>query len=395
MAAPNTNYEPPTGNKQQGGQQNEPGLKKRVYVGNLPPDTSREELRELGSKYGRVIQVELIRAKDGRLPFGFISFLSEEDAGYTAYMLHDHVYKNAYPLEVSLSNSKIQPARKPGAPRQAGGTVTQAKNAKPPRVKKTMYSLRELTPKNPPTQTNQDKPNMKNYTQNLNDDQGVGSGSPTLATFTGWTDNPADVPQAPLGRTSNPPVQNNQDFNNNQPRNNKFNNDGQGTNRKNNNYNNNNNRNRGGGAFRRAQDSPQFVGDEVRDDDFDSTEQIPVVVQDSPALNQFPPQNSKRNNQKGQVQGQVQGQGQGQGQQNRTTNPKGGQQKNKLGSNTGGPQTVSASIQYTQAGRIPTSNVQVNVETAPKKISINFNLPVDQIDEFLNAIQPYVQENTQ
>jgi len=239
---------------------------------------------------------------------------------------------------------------------------------------------------------------MKNYTQNLNDDQGVGSGSPTLATFTGWTDNPADVPQAPLGRTSNPPVQNNQDFNNNQPRNNKFNNDGQGTNRKNNNYN-NNNRNRGGGAFRRAQDSPQFVGDEVRDDDFDSTEQIPVVVQDSPALNQFPPQNSKRNNQKGQgqVQGQVQGQGQGQGQgqQNRTTNPKGGQQKNKLGSNTGGPQTVSASIQYTQAGRIPTSNVQVNVETAPKKISINFNLPVDQIDEFLNAIQPYVQENTQ
>ena len=78
MAAPNTNYEPPpAGNKQpQGGkEQNEPGLKKRVYIGNLPPDTSREELRELGSKYGRVIQVELIRAKDGRLPFGFVSFL--------------------------------------------------------------------------------------------------------------------------------------------------------------------------------------------------------------------------------------------------------------------------------------------------------------------------------
>jgi len=147
MAAPNTNYEPPpAGNKQQpqgkGEGQNEPVLKKRVYIGNLPPETSREELKELGSKYGRVIAVELIRAKDGRLPFGFISFLSEEDAGYTAYMLHDHVYKS-YPLEASLSNSKVQPRTKPGTPRQ-GGNATAAKGGlKQPSKKKNQCILYE------------------------------------------------------------------------------------------------------------------------------------------------------------------------------------------------------------------------------------------------------------
>jgi RNA recognition motif-containing protein len=368
MAAPNTNYyeQPPPGGKQQaqgGQQQNEPALKKRVYIGNLPPETTREELRELGSKYGRVISVELIRTKDGRLPFGFITFLSEEDAGYTQYMLDDHVYKN-YPLEASLSNKEKQKS-KPGTPRSSGGTAAGVKTKE--KKKKPMYSLRTLTPLNPPTQTNQAaQPPMKNYTQNLNDDQGFGS--PNLGHFPGWTDNPAEVPQAPLGRGSNP-GQNNQDFNNQQQQQ-------QGANRK---GNNNNNRNRqSGGTFKRAQDT-QFVGDEVRDDEFDNPEQIPIVQDTPPALNQLPPQEPKRQNQKG---------------QNRNTNnPKGGQQqKNKLGSNSGGPQTVNASIQYTQGG--PTSNVQVNVATQ-KKISLNFKLNMNQLDEFLNVIQPYVQEETQ
>jgi len=369
MAAPNTNnYEPPPhGNKQPQGKgegQNEPVVKKRVYIGNLPPETSREELKELGSKYGRVIAVELIRAKDGRLPFGFITFLSEEDAGYTAYMLHDHVYKS-YPLEASLSNSKVQPRTKPGAPRQGGPAGAKGGPQAKPSRKKPMYSLRTLTPLNPPTQTNQGaQPTMKNYTQNLNEDQGLGS--PNLAPF-GWTDSPADVPQVPLGRASNP-GQNNQDYN--QPRNNnKFNNDSQGANRKP-----QPNRNRGGGgAYRRAQDTPQFEGDEVNHDDFDDTEQIPVVVEDSPpALNQLPYQ-SKRPNQRA---------------QNRNTNnPKGGQLQNKFGSNSP-PQTVNASIQYTEGNPI---NVKVNVAT-PKKIYINFKLNVNQLDEFLNVIQPYVQD---
>jgi len=375
MAAPNTNnYDPPPhgGNKQPQGKgegQNEPVVKKRVYIGNLPPETSREELKELGSKYGRVIAVELIRAKDGRLPFGFISFLSEEDAGYTAYMLNDHAYKS-YPLEASLSNSKVQPRTKPGAPRQGGPAGAKGGAQAKPSKKKPMYSLRTLTPLNPPTQTNQAvQPTMKNYTQNLNDDQGLGS--PNLAPF-GWTDSPADVPQVPLGRASNP-GQNNQDFNS--QRNNKFNNDSQGANRKNHP---NPNRNRGGGSYRRAQDTNQFEGDEVTHDDFDNTEQIPVVVEDSPpALNQLPPQEPKRPNQKA---------------QNRNTNnPKPPQQqKNKFGSNSP-PQTVNASIQYTESDPVI---VQVNVATA-KKIYINFKLNVNQLDEFLNVIQPYVQEDTQ
>jgi len=370
MAATNTNEPPPAGKQlpQGQGEKNETSLKKRVYIGNLPPETNREELKELGSKYGRVIAVELIRPKDGRLPFGFVTFLSEEDAGYTAYILHDHVYKS-YALEASLSkDSKVQPRTKPGTPRQ-GGNAAQLNKQLQKKKKKEFYSLRTLTPKNPPTQTNQAVQPMKNYTQTFNEPLGT----PNLAPY-GWTDTPTDVPQAPLGRASNP-GQNNQDFDN-QPRNNAKFNDSQGSNRKNNN-NNNNNRNRGG-TFRRAQDTPQF--DEVGGDEFDNTEQIPVVVQDSPpALNQLPPQETKRQNQKDQ--------------QNRNTNnPKGGQQKPKLGNNSGGPQTVNASIQYTQGG--PTSNVQVNVATQ-KKISINFTLNMNQLDEFLNVIQPYVQEDTQ
>jgi len=142
MAAVNANEPPPAGNKQaQGGGQNEQvpqGPRKRVYIGNLPPETSREELKELGSKYGRVIAVELIRTKDGRLPFGFITFLSEEDAGYTAYILHDHVYKS-YPLEASLSNSKIQPKIKPGAPRQGNAFGPRDKPKKKKRKTRILY----------------------------------------------------------------------------------------------------------------------------------------------------------------------------------------------------------------------------------------------------------------
>jgi len=362
MAAPhpNANYEPPPGgNKQQQQQQplGEPVMKKRVYIGNLPPETTREELRELGSKYGRVIAVELIRTKDGRLPFGFVTFLSEEDAGYTAYILHDHVYKS-FPLEASLSNSKAQPRTKPGSPRPGGNQKAKEQKKK----KKGGYSLRTLTPLNPPTQTNQAvQPNMKNYTQTF---EYQGLGSPHLNAPFGWTDTPVDVPQAPLGGASNP-GQNNQDFNN-QPRN-KFTNDSQGSNRSNN------------ATSRKMKWVEQY--DEEYDPREEKMEQIPVVVQESlPPLNQLPPpQEPKRQNQKV---------------QNRNPNNTGkvGPQKTKLNSNSGGNQTVNASIQYTQGGQ--TSNVQVNVET-PKKITVNFKLNVNQLGEFLNVIQPYVQEDPQ
>jgi len=129
----------------------QPSQGKRIIIRNLPPGTSRDELRELGDKYGRVVSVEMV-AKPDR-PFGFISFLTEDDAGFTIYRLNGYRYKN-HILEVSLSNSKQQPK---------GKQIRAIKSEeKPKKVKKPLYSLRTLTPVNPPTPSplqQQPKPN--------------------------------------------------------------------------------------------------------------------------------------------------------------------------------------------------------------------------------------------
>jgi len=122
---------------------------KRIIIRNLPPGTSREELRELGDKYGRVVSVELVPKMDR--PFGFISFLTEDDALFTIYRLHGYRYKNNI-LEVSLSTSKPQPK-----------TNRPAKSEeKAKKIKKPIYSLRTLTPLNPPTPSPQQQPSKSN-----------------------------------------------------------------------------------------------------------------------------------------------------------------------------------------------------------------------------------------
>jgi len=135
------NYEPPP---QQG---------KRIILRNLPPGTSREELHELGNKYGRVISVEIV-AKPDR-PFGFISFLSEDDAGFSVYRLNGYRYKN-HILEVSYSNYKPP---KPKTPLNKPKMDDKHKKAKKP-----IYSLRTLSPLNPPTPSpQQNKPSNDSH----------------------------------------------------------------------------------------------------------------------------------------------------------------------------------------------------------------------------------------
>jgi len=115
---------------------------KRIIVKNLPPGTSRDELRELGDRYGRVISVELVPKQDR--PFGFISFLSEDDAGFSIYRLNGYRYKN-YILEAALSSHKPQ-----GNPKDKK-SKNSVKDDKPKKSKRPIYSLRTLTPLNPPT----------------------------------------------------------------------------------------------------------------------------------------------------------------------------------------------------------------------------------------------------
>jgi len=77
-------------------------------------------------------------------PFGFISYLSEDDAEFALYRLSGYSYKS-FPLEVAFSNAKPPP--KPTGPAQNNKPNSQQKQKK----KKPMYSLRTLTPLNPPT----------------------------------------------------------------------------------------------------------------------------------------------------------------------------------------------------------------------------------------------------
>jgi len=74
-------------------QQPPPNSGKRIIVRNLPQGITREELRELGDRYGRVVNVELVAKPQKGPPFGFISFLTEDDAGFSIYRLHEHHYR--------------------------------------------------------------------------------------------------------------------------------------------------------------------------------------------------------------------------------------------------------------------------------------------------------------
>jgi len=134
-------------NQQQNQQQQPPIPGKRIIVKNLPPGISKEELRELGDRYGRVISVELVPKPQRGNPFGFISFLSEDDAEFSIYRLNGYLYKNC-PLVASFSNNKPQIKPKAGAPGAPNKPFKDDKKQKP---KKPMYSLRTLTPLNPPT----------------------------------------------------------------------------------------------------------------------------------------------------------------------------------------------------------------------------------------------------
>jgi hypothetical protein len=141
-------------NKDNNNNNNAANNKKRIIIRNLPPGTTRDELRELCNRYGRVINVEIVSKFQNR-PFGFVSFLTEEDAGYSAYRLDGYRYKDC-DLNASESNSKgNQNARGAKNAQQRGAPGPNNKDnlndSKQSKKKKVMYSLRALTPHNPPT----------------------------------------------------------------------------------------------------------------------------------------------------------------------------------------------------------------------------------------------------
>jgi RNA recognition motif-containing protein len=147
-----TTQQPPDAQQQP---QQQPQSGKRIVVKNLPPGISKEELRELGDRHGRVINVELVSKPQHGKPFGFISYLSEEDAEFSLYRLSGYIYKS-FPLEVAFS----KPSQKPTVGQNPGQTNKPNNPQKQPKKKKPMYSLRTLTPLNPPTHTQQGYSNL-------------------------------------------------------------------------------------------------------------------------------------------------------------------------------------------------------------------------------------------
>jgi hypothetical protein len=159
----------PQQQKQQGGNQAaqaqpqaQSNSGKRIIVRNLPPGITREELRELGDRYGRVVNVELVAKPQKGPPFGFISFLTEDDAGFSIYRLHEHHYRG-FDLDVSLSIKQREgPNKNSKGPATSGNRKEEKKKDK----KKNYYSLRTLTPLNPPSappQTPQGNPQAKGW----------------------------------------------------------------------------------------------------------------------------------------------------------------------------------------------------------------------------------------
>jgi RNA recognition motif-containing protein len=134
---------------------------KRLIVRNFPEGTTREELRELGEKFGRVISVGIVSNKPTptQLTFGFINYLSIDDSAYAQYRLNGYRY---YSNELKVDF--VNPQKEPEQTSQKGKPKTNRpvkSEEKPKRNKKQTYSLRALTPPNPPTNPLPQQPSVQ------------------------------------------------------------------------------------------------------------------------------------------------------------------------------------------------------------------------------------------
>lgn len=85
---------------------------KKLYIGNLPYNTTPEEVKELLSKYGTVSDLHLIGDKG----FGFAEMATQQEAEKAISELDGYEFKGR-PLKV---NEARRPTAKPGG-RRGGG----------------------------------------------------------------------------------------------------------------------------------------------------------------------------------------------------------------------------------------------------------------------------------
>lgn len=88
-----------------------------IYVGNLPWDTSEDDLYQLFGQYGQVAKTQVIKDRDtGRSRgFGFVEMPTEEEANRAIEALNNFNY-NGRPLTVNVAKP-----REPGGGGGYGG----------------------------------------------------------------------------------------------------------------------------------------------------------------------------------------------------------------------------------------------------------------------------------
>ncbi|CAF1220274.1 unnamed protein product [Adineta ricciae] len=85
-------------------------VKTKLFIGNLDPGTQPDELTELCSPYGTVLEASVIK------DYGFVHYGSMEEAGKAAYALNNRDFHGKR-LRVELSTSTVR--HKPGQPEPA------------------------------------------------------------------------------------------------------------------------------------------------------------------------------------------------------------------------------------------------------------------------------------
>jgi RNA recognition motif-containing protein len=97
-------------------------MAKNIYVGNLPYNTTGDDLVELFSPYGTVTSGQVIIDKfSGRSRgFGFVEMSNDEEAGAAIAALHGHQYGNR-PLTVNEARPRDQERPRTGGGGGGGG----------------------------------------------------------------------------------------------------------------------------------------------------------------------------------------------------------------------------------------------------------------------------------
>jgi RNA recognition motif-containing protein len=92
-------------------------MSKIIYVGNLPDDTTQDQLRDLFSKHGPVTEVRLKVDRDTGSPrgFGFVEMETGAESAITALDTHD---LGGHSLNVRAA--RLRPGARQPSPRTPG-----------------------------------------------------------------------------------------------------------------------------------------------------------------------------------------------------------------------------------------------------------------------------------